>query len=98
MTRMPLSFLAIDSGIGGLPSNWWDEINESVEWQDGLFFTLCAAYGLISLVALVSNKNYYCATFHDDMCLMLLILCVCILFILVIFEIAETIDESDLDS
>ncbi|CAA2954712.1 tobamovirus multiplication 1 [Olea europaea subsp. europaea] len=53
MTRMPLSFLAIDSGIGGLPSNWWDEINESVKWQDGLFFTLCAAYGLVSLVALI---------------------------------------------
>ncbi|CAI9760270.1 unnamed protein product [Fraxinus pennsylvanica] len=50
---MPLSFLPIDIGIGGLPSNWWDEINESVKWQDGLFFTLCAAYGLVSLVALI---------------------------------------------
>ncbi|KAL2524002.1 Tobamovirus multiplication protein 1 [Abeliophyllum distichum] len=53
MTRMPLSFLHIDIGVGGLPSNWWDEINESVKWQDGIFFTLCAAYALVSLVALI---------------------------------------------
>ncbi|XP_022845606.1 tobamovirus multiplication protein 1-like isoform X2 [Olea europaea var. sylvestris] len=53
MTRMLLSFLPIDTGIGGLPLNWWDEINESVKWQDGLYFTLCAACGLVSLVAVV---------------------------------------------
>ncbi|CAI9772883.1 unnamed protein product [Fraxinus pennsylvanica] len=53
MTRMPLSFPPIDIGIGGLSSNWWGEINESVKWQDGLFFTLCATYGLVSLVALI---------------------------------------------
>ncbi|CAA3011463.1 tobamovirus multiplication 1 [Olea europaea subsp. europaea] len=53
MTRMLLSFLPIDTGIGGLPLNWWDEINESVKWQDGLYFALCAACGLVSLVALI---------------------------------------------
>ncbi|CAK9176697.1 unnamed protein product [Ilex paraguariensis] len=51
MTRMPLSFPSID--IGGLSSNWWDEINESVKWQDGIFYALCAAFALVSSVALV---------------------------------------------
>lgn len=33
--------------------NWWAEINESPEWQDGLFFFLSAAYALVSAVALI---------------------------------------------
>ncbi|XP_062088721.1 tobamovirus multiplication protein 1 [Humulus lupulus] len=33
--------------------NWWDEINESAMWQDGIFYFLCAAYALVSTVALV---------------------------------------------
>ncbi|KAI4342920.1 hypothetical protein MLD38_027483 [Melastoma candidum] len=36
-----------------LLTNWWDEINESPQWQDGIFYTLCAAYALVSLVALI---------------------------------------------
>ncbi|KAI4304272.1 hypothetical protein MLD38_039810 [Melastoma candidum] len=36
-----------------LLTNWWDEINESTQWQDGIFYTLCAAYALVSLVALI---------------------------------------------
>ncbi|KAI3466579.1 hypothetical protein Pfo_023242 [Paulownia fortunei] len=59
MTRMPLSFPAIDVGVGGLASSWWNEINESVKWQDGIFFTLCAVYALVSSVALVSRLYYY---------------------------------------
>ncbi|XP_075477455.1 tobamovirus multiplication protein 1-like [Primulina tabacum] len=51
--RMPTSFPAIRAGVGGLSAGWWNEINESVEWQDGIFFTLCAAYALVSLVALI---------------------------------------------
>ncbi|KAA8515491.1 hypothetical protein F0562_018898 [Nyssa sinensis] len=51
MTRMPLTFRLID--FGALSSNWWDEINESVSWQDGIFYTLCAAYALVSSVALI---------------------------------------------
>ncbi|KAL3820689.1 hypothetical protein ACJIZ3_006594 [Penstemon smallii] len=51
MTRMPLSFPAISVGV--LSSNWWDEINESVKWQDQIFFTLCAVYALVSSVALI---------------------------------------------
>ncbi|XP_073123669.1 tobamovirus multiplication protein 1 [Henckelia pumila] len=51
--RMPTSFPAIDAGVGRLSAGWWNEINESVEWQDGIFFALCAAYALVSLVALI---------------------------------------------
>ncbi|KAK6934440.1 THH1/TOM1/TOM3 domain [Dillenia turbinata] len=36
-----------------LMSNWWDDINESTEWQDSIFYTLCAAYALVSSVALI---------------------------------------------
>ncbi|KAK6133328.1 hypothetical protein DH2020_032931 [Rehmannia glutinosa] len=53
MTRMPLSFPAIDAGVGGMSASWWNEINESVQWQDGIFFTLCAVYALVSSVALI---------------------------------------------
>lgn len=53
MTRMPLSFPAIGAGVGVLSADWWDEINESSEWQDGIFFSLCAAYALVSSVALI---------------------------------------------
>ncbi|URE43566.1 Tobamovirus multiplication protein [Musa troglodytarum] len=37
----------------GRLSSWWDEINESDRWQDGVFYFLCAAYALVSSVALV---------------------------------------------
>ncbi|KAL3643337.1 E3 ubiquitin-protein ligase tom1 [Castilleja foliolosa] len=55
MTRMPLSFPAIDIGVGGrlTASSWWEEINESVKWQDGIFFSLCAAFGVVSAIALI---------------------------------------------
>ncbi|CAN4087102.1 unnamed protein product [Withania somnifera] len=36
-----------------LPSKWWAEINESVEWQDGMFYSLSAAFALVSSVALI---------------------------------------------
>ncbi|PIN00590.1 hypothetical protein CDL12_26904 [Handroanthus impetiginosus] len=53
MSRVSLSFPAVDAGVGGMMASWWDEINESVEWQDGIFFTLCAVYALVSIVALI---------------------------------------------
>ncbi|XP_010538703.1 PREDICTED: tobamovirus multiplication protein 1-like [Tarenaya hassleriana] len=34
-------------------ASWWEEINESTTWQDGIFFTLCGAYALVSAVALI---------------------------------------------
>nr|GEV67932.1 tobamovirus multiplication protein 1-like [Tanacetum cinerariifolium] len=33
--------------------NWWEEINESKDWQDGIFFTLCGFYALVSAIALI---------------------------------------------
>ncbi|CAN6170488.1 unnamed protein product [Urochloa humidicola] len=32
---------------------WWDDVNESPEWQHGAFFSLAAAYALVSAVALI---------------------------------------------
>ncbi|KAG5234627.1 tobamovirus multiplication protein [Salix suchowensis] len=33
--------------------DWWQDINDSTQWQDGIFYTLCAAYALVSTVALI---------------------------------------------
>lgn len=32
---------------------WWEDVNESPAWQDGAFFSLTAAYALVSAVALI---------------------------------------------
>ncbi|KAL6647249.1 hypothetical protein ACP70R_014686 [Stipagrostis hirtigluma subsp. patula] len=32
---------------------WWNDVNESPEWQDAAFFSLAAAYALVSAVALI---------------------------------------------
>ncbi|CAK7351099.1 unnamed protein product [Dovyalis caffra] len=40
-------------GIGAVVGDWWEEINESTEWQDGIFYALCGAYALVSAVALI---------------------------------------------
>lgn len=72
MTRPPLYFPAIDVGVDKQWVNWWDEINESVEWQDGIFFSLCALYALVSSVALVSL--YFTALFNNSMWLHLSLL------------------------
>ncbi|KAE8696755.1 Tobamovirus multiplication protein 1 [Hibiscus syriacus] len=49
MIQMPLMPLELPV----LLSDWWDEVNESTKWQDGIFYTLCAAYALVSFVALI---------------------------------------------
>ncbi|XP_031127031.1 tobamovirus multiplication protein 1-like [Ipomoea triloba] len=51
MTRIVLEHIA--GGFWSFPANWWNEINESVKWQDGIFYSLCVAYGLVSAVALI---------------------------------------------
>lgn len=48
---MPVQLAPLE--IVHLVGNWWDEINESTQWQDGIFYALCAAYALVSAVALV---------------------------------------------
>ncbi|KAF6155123.1 hypothetical protein GIB67_011854 [Kingdonia uniflora] len=55
MTRLPLNLSS--SSSSSLPvelgTDWWNEIDESTQWQDGIFFFLCAAYALVSTVALI---------------------------------------------
>ncbi|WCJ20239.1 tobamovirus multiplication 1 [Euphorbia peplus] len=49
MTRMlpaPMEYV-------GMVGDWWEEINDSSQWQDGIFYALSAAYGLVSAVALI---------------------------------------------
>ncbi|CAN6282421.1 unnamed protein product [Urochloa humidicola] len=44
------------AAAGGLAlalRGWWEEVNGSPAWQDGAFFSLTAAYALVSAVALI---------------------------------------------
>lgn len=34
-------------------SNWWNNINDSLLWQDRIFHVLSILYGIVSVVALV---------------------------------------------
>ncbi|KAL6197952.1 hypothetical protein ACLB2K_027744 [Fragaria x ananassa] len=52
MTRMPPLVLSSAPMEVALVLGWWDDINESTQWQDGIFYFLCAAYALVSSVAL----------------------------------------------
>lgn len=36
-----------------LDSSWWDTINNSTSWQDGVYFALCSAYALVGAAALI---------------------------------------------
>ena len=49
---MPLGLDSLTRFIA-LASSWWDKINDSATWQDGIFYALCGAYALVSSVALV---------------------------------------------
>ncbi|KAG8062917.1 hypothetical protein GUJ93_ZPchr0003g17641 [Zizania palustris] len=53
---LPSPDMAAAAAAGGLAMalrGWWEEVNESPAWQDGAFFSLSAAYALVSAVALV---------------------------------------------
>ncbi|XP_062013463.1 tobamovirus multiplication protein 1 [Rosa rugosa] len=54
MTRMPPPSLLTLGPMEAVAfvMAWWDDINESTKWQDGIFYSLCAAYALVSSVAL----------------------------------------------
>lgn len=39
--------------LGLMITSWWADVNGSAEWQDGIFFTLCALFALVSSTALV---------------------------------------------
>lgn len=43
-----------DGKLNMLITSWWEEINDSVGWQDAIFFTLSALFTLISSIALVT--------------------------------------------
>ncbi|KAK4564028.1 hypothetical protein RGQ29_006214 [Quercus rubra] len=44
----------IDNGGGvGVLFNWWDDIEESEQWQRGIYYALCASYALVSFITLV---------------------------------------------
>ncbi|XP_020580923.1 tobamovirus multiplication protein 1-like [Phalaenopsis equestris] len=45
--------LGLAGMIAGIGLRWWNEINESDEWQRWLYYTLCGCYCFNSLVALV---------------------------------------------
>lgn len=51
------------SGEGGVEIidlfDWWNEIEESEKWQQGIYYTLSASYALVSLVALVRLMNFH---------------------------------------
>lgn len=54
MVRVALELLAsVGFTLSVFNSGWWDEINESTQWQDGIFFALCAAYAVVAVVALI---------------------------------------------
>ncbi|XP_024988036.1 tobamovirus multiplication protein 1-like [Cynara cardunculus var. scolymus] len=57
MTRVPLGIPSSLSSMKMIDrwssSDWWEEINESRYWQDGIFFALCASYALVSAIALI---------------------------------------------
>ncbi|VAH30814.1 unnamed protein product [Triticum turgidum subsp. durum] len=50
-TSSPIAAL-VAAGHAAL-RGWWEEVNESPAWQDGAFFSLTAAYALVSAVALI---------------------------------------------
>ncbi|CAN6323444.1 unnamed protein product [Urochloa humidicola] len=52
----PPEMAAAAAAAGGLAlalRGWWEEVNGSPAWQDGAFFSLSAAYTLVSAVALI---------------------------------------------
>ncbi|CAN6304499.1 unnamed protein product, partial [Urochloa humidicola] len=60
LVSSPLAALAplevAAAAAGGLAlalRGWWEEVNGSPAWQDGAFFSLTAAYALVSAVALI---------------------------------------------
>lgn len=43
-----------DGRVNVLITSWWQEINDSVLWQDAIFFTLSALFAIVSFAALVT--------------------------------------------
>lgn len=43
------------TGDINLLNEWWNGVDGSQKWQEGVFYALCAAYALVSLIALVCS-------------------------------------------
>ncbi|PKI63341.1 hypothetical protein CRG98_016229 [Punica granatum] len=54
----------INGSETALHDNWWDRIDESEDWQRGVYYALCASYALISFVAL--NLNVFWLSCHGS--------------------------------
>jgi predicted heme/steroid binding protein len=50
---------AAEGGVALALGGWWEEVNGSPAWQDGAFFSLSAAYALVSAVALVYHSTVF---------------------------------------
>lgn len=58
--------LPITSAVGGF--ELWNEIDESKQWQKGIYSALSASYGLISLIALVLHFSLIFTVFCSVSC------------------------------
>lgn len=67
MNRLALAVEASTATQKAL-SGWWDELNGSTQWQDGVFYFLCAAYALVSAIALVRLKTHAFFSFVAQGC------------------------------
>ena len=46
-------------GVVGVLFNWWDDIEESEQWQRGIYYALCASYALVSFITLVRTFYFW---------------------------------------
>mmetsp|Transcript_22888 Transcript_22888/g.71320 ORF Transcript_22888/g.71320 Transcript_22888/m.71320 type:complete len:297 (+) Transcript_22888:175-1065(+) len=56
MRQLSELLVAAEDGLslmGNHTSNWWDDINNSKEWQERTFLTLSSLYGIIALVTMI---------------------------------------------
>ena len=50
--------------VGAL--QWWNQIDDSDQWQRGTYYALCAAYTLVSFVALVGVFSFIFMENHES--------------------------------
>nr|CAB3499108.1 unnamed protein product [Digitaria exilis] len=58
---LPPEMAAAAAAAGGVAlalRGWWEKVNGSPAWQDGAFFSLSAAYALVSAIALICIWAY----------------------------------------
>ncbi|MED6185272.1 E3 ubiquitin-protein ligase tom1 [Stylosanthes scabra] len=40
-------------------SHWWNDVDESRQWQRGIYYALCAAYATVSIIAIVQLSRIH---------------------------------------